>query len=244
MASILSGITTRHQPDAINGKRWRVLLIALSVVMALSPAVAVATPGGLDDTFAPDVNSYVYSVAVQDDGKILIGGDFTAVGGVARNKVARLNADGTLDDTFAPDVNNYVYSFGVQDDGKILIGGVFDTVGGETRNYLARLNADGTLDDTFAAPNVNDYIYSVVVQDDGKILIGGIFDTVGGETRNYLARLLGTTTTTTTTVASPTTTAPVGSLPETGRDMSRVGVVGLLCAVTGMVFLWRRRVNL
>ena len=106
------------------------LLIALSVVMALSTAVAVATPGGLDDTFAPDVDNFVNSVVVQGDGKILIGGLFTTVGGQTRNRVARLNADGTLDTSFNPDVNNAVSSVVVQGDGKILIGGGFTSVGG------------------------------------------------------------------------------------------------------------------
>jgi len=122
-----------------------------------------------------------------------------------------------------------------------------------------------------ADPNADGSVFSVGVQGDGKILIGGAFATVGGQTRNGVARLDGTTATTTTTtittttttvasptttgpavasptttvpaVASPTTTGPAVSLPETGRDMSRVSVVGLLCAVTGMVFLWRRRVS-
>ncbi|HEX3160974.1 MAG TPA: delta-60 repeat domain-containing protein, partial [Pseudolabrys sp.] len=39
----------------------------------------------------------VYSAAVQSDGKIVIGGDFTAVNGVARSDIARLNSDGGLD---------------------------------------------------------------------------------------------------------------------------------------------------
>jgi len=164
--------------------------------------------------------------------------------------VARLNANGTLDTTFDPNANGSVYSVVVQGDGKILIGGNFFTVGGGTRNNVARLNADGTLDTTFTNPNASSGVYSFAVQGDGKILIGGAFTSVGGQTRNRVARLDGTTatttttTTTTTTVASPTTTVPAVSLPETGRDMSRVGVVGLLCAVTGMVFLWRRRVSL
>jgi uncharacterized delta-60 repeat protein len=49
-------------------------------------------------------NSNVVSIAVQADGKILIGGDFTSVNGQTRNYVARLNADGSLESsaTFDP----------------------------------------------------------------------------------------------------------------------------------------------
>jgi hypothetical protein len=77
---------------------------------------------------------------VQSDGKIIIGGSFTTVGGTARNRVARLNSNGTLDTDFDPNANGSVYSVAVQSDGKILIGGSFTTVGGATRNGLARLS--------------------------------------------------------------------------------------------------------
>ncbi len=110
------------------------------------------------------------------------------MGGTARNRIARLNADGTLDTGFDPNANGDVYSVAVQADGKILLGGDFTTVGGTARNYIARLNADGTLDTGFN-PNANSVVYSVAVQADGKILLGGDFTTVGGTARNYIARL-------------------------------------------------------
>ena len=52
--------------------------------------------------------------ALQPDGKTIIGGDFTHVGGVARNHLARLNADGSLDTGFAPVVDQRVYAAAVQ----------------------------------------------------------------------------------------------------------------------------------
>jgi hypothetical protein len=58
---------------------------------------------------------------------------------VARNYVARLNADGTLDTSFNPNANNVVWSVAVQGDGKVLVGGGFGAVGGVARNYVARL---------------------------------------------------------------------------------------------------------
>jgi len=50
------------------------------------------TDGTLDTAFNPNVNSTVSSIAVQSDGKILLGGGFTTIGGVGRNFIARLNA--------------------------------------------------------------------------------------------------------------------------------------------------------
>ena len=105
---------------------------------------------------------------MQADGKIVIVGGFFTVGGTARNKIARLNADGTLDPGFNPDVNSTVWSTAVQADGKIVIGGDFFTVDGMTRNKIARLNADGTLDPGFN-PNADESVRSTAVQADGKI---------------------------------------------------------------------------
>jgi uncharacterized delta-60 repeat protein len=152
--------------------------------------------GTLDTTFVdPNLkaNDSVDSIAVQTDGKILVGGGFTSIGGQTRNYIARLNPDGTLDTTFNPKfVKNYshhVDSIAVQTDGKILVGGHFPIIGGQTRNHIARLNPDGTLDTTFVDLNANADVSSIAVQTDGKILVGGDFTSIGGQTRNHIARL-------------------------------------------------------
>jgi len=142
----------------------------------------------LADSFNPNPNNYVQSASIQSDGKIVIGGGFTTVGGVARNRIARLNSDGTLDTGFDPNSNGAVYTITIQSDGKILIVGNFTTIGGVTRNRIARLNSDGTLDSGFD-PNASQTVNTIAIQSDGKILIGGNFTTVGGVTRNYIARL-------------------------------------------------------
>jgi hypothetical protein len=61
------------------------------------------------DGFDPNANDLVRALVVQPDGKILIGGEFTTVFGVARNFIARLNPDGTLDTGFTPNANDEVY---------------------------------------------------------------------------------------------------------------------------------------
>jgi uncharacterized delta-60 repeat protein len=146
------------------------------------------------------VGSLVLATAIQPDGKILIGGIFSAVLGVTRNNIARLNTDGTLDSGFNPNANSLVESIAVQADGKVLLGGGFSMLspnGGAPvmRNRIARLNADGTLDAAFN-PNANTFVHSIAVQADGKILVGGAFNgtnSIGGQTRNYMARLDSTT---------------------------------------------------
>jgi len=146
--------------------------------------------GTLDEGFNPDASYWVFSLAVQPDGKILVGGWFTSIGGVTRNSIARLNPDGTLDTDFNPNAAGIVGALAVQPDGKILLAGGFTSVGGVPRNRIARLNQDGTLDMDFN-PNANEWINTMVLQADGKILVGGSkwLTSVGGLTRNRIARL-------------------------------------------------------
>jgi uncharacterized delta-60 repeat protein len=151
--------------------------------------------GTLDATFDPGTgaNDEVLRLALQSDGKVLIGGRFTEVGGVARNRIARLNANGTLDATFDPGTgtNGTPWHLALQPDGKVLIGGSFTEVNGVARNRIARLNANGTLDAAFNPGAGADYIVnSVSVQPDGKVLIGGWFTQVGGEAHPRIARLM------------------------------------------------------
>ena len=84
----------------------------------------MSTGGFLDTSFNPNVNNIVYASAVQSDGKILIGGTFTTVGGITRNRVARLNTDGTLDTSFNANITtgSQIRSIQIQSDGNILIG--------------------------------------------------------------------------------------------------------------------------
>jgi uncharacterized delta-60 repeat protein len=148
--------------------------------------------GSLDTTFNPGVGGYspdVSALAIQADGKIVVGGYFTELGGQERSNIGRLNADGTLDLDFDPGTNLWVLSLVVQpDDNKILVGGLFGTLGGETRKYIGRLNPDGSLDAAFN-PGANDYVLAVDLQADGEIVVGGLFTQLGGQPSDFIGRL-------------------------------------------------------
>jgi uncharacterized delta-60 repeat protein len=150
--------------------------------------------GSLDAAFDPGAgaNSIVRTITLQSDGKIIIGGQFSAYNGTARNFIARLNTDGSLDATFDPGTaaNSYVYTTVIQSDGKIMIGGLFTIYNGTGRNHIARLNSDGSLDSGFnPGTGASDWINSMIIQSDGKIIIGGDFITYNGTSRVRLARL-------------------------------------------------------
>ena len=74
-------------------------LVATLLVILLALPAQAASP---DDGFNPGANGIVRALAVQADGKIVVGGDFTTLGGDTRDHLGRLNPDGTFDATFNP----------------------------------------------------------------------------------------------------------------------------------------------
>ncbi len=156
--------------------------------------------GSVDTGFDPGADGAVYALAVEPNGQILLGGNFTGLGGgtgtTTRNRIGRVNANGTLDSGFNPGANNSVTALKLQADGKIVLGGLFSLLGGGTgttvRAQIGRLNADGTVDTNFN-PGANGPIYGMALQADGRILVGGAFSTLGGGTgttaRNNIGRI-------------------------------------------------------
>jgi uncharacterized delta-60 repeat protein len=161
---------------------------------AINRIARLNSDGSLDTGFNPGTgtNDNVESVALQADGKVLIGGLFNTFNGTARNHIARLNSDGSLDPGFNPGVgvDGYVYAISVQADQHILIGGTFLNYNAKAINRIARLNSDGALDTSFnPGTGSNNYVYSITQQADGKVLVGGMFTGYNGTTMNRIARI-------------------------------------------------------
>jgi uncharacterized delta-60 repeat protein len=151
--------------------------------------------GTLDTAFNPNANGFVDAIALQADGKVLVGGSFNGIfgiGGQNRNFIARLDATTGLADSFNVHANAPVLAIVVQPDGKILVGGQFDVIGGFQRQLMARLDATTGAADSFN-PNPNVVVTSIALQADGKILAAGHFTNIGGQPRHRLARLDATT---------------------------------------------------
>ena len=164
-----------------------------------SVTAAFALGGPLDAAFNADTYDEVHDIAIQPDGKILIGGYLYSVRGTLREGIARLNADGTVDIHWKPNLEGWdgdvgtVSSIAIQGDGKVIIGGSLSGVDGLLRTGIARLNADGSLDMDFE-PDVGGYddigsVTAITLQPDNKIIIGGYFNSVNGVTRQGVARL-------------------------------------------------------
>lgn len=152
--------------------------------------------GSVDLTFNPGTgaNDVVRALAIQRDGKVLLGGAFTTVNGVALPRIARLNADGSVDGSFqvGEGCNDTVYGLAVQEDNRILVVGEFTRASGVSRGRITRLLANGAVDpDINFGSGANALIAALVIQPDGHLVIGGAFTEVQGQARNRIARLYG-----------------------------------------------------
>ena len=177
-----------------------------------------AQPGTVTTTIANVPFALGSSVAIQQDGKIVVAGS-ALIGSDGRFAVARFNANGTLDTTFnasgvqpgtvATTIENTALSSIAQSvavqirDGKIVVAG-FANISGADRFAVARFNTNGTLDTTFNASGVqpgtvsttidnnlaNNQGFSVAIQQDSKIVVAGTAE-IGGVNRFAVARFLG-----------------------------------------------------
>ncbi len=149
--------------------------------------------GSLDSSFVdPGANRLgVQTVALQADGKVVVGGAFNMLGGQTWWHLGRLNTNGTLDTTFTGQADNEVWCVIVQPDGKIVVGGMFNYLGGQLSPRYGRLNSNGSWDSSFR-PNSSENVWwvaTLTLQADGKILAGGFFDSLGGAVRANIGRL-------------------------------------------------------
>lgn len=159
-------------------------------------AVRLNSNGTLDATFSTassGVLGTVYSILIQNDGKIIFVGPQRNAWPSNNVGVIRLNQNGSLDSTFnmqGAGFNNSVLHGVLQPDGKLIVCGTFTQFNGNTQNRIARLNSDGTLDASFnPGTGFNLETRAVALQADGKILVGGLFTSFNGTTRNRIARL-------------------------------------------------------
>jgi uncharacterized delta-60 repeat protein len=154
----------------------------LEVVSNLDPLFSIGT----------GFNNFINTIAVQSDGKILVGGFFSLYNGVPKNNIIRLNTDYTVDDSFVINdgFNIVVYTISLQPDGKILAGGLFTSYDGLSSNRIIRLNTDGSVDGSFViGTGFNNFVYSTELQSDGKILVGGGFASYSGVISSRIIRL-------------------------------------------------------
>lgn len=154
------------------------------VVTARTGCSAHFEPGGETPSATwPYVDGSVLAVASDGSGGWYLGGEFTSVAGVPRDKLAHVRADGSLDG-WAPTANWTVHEI-LARDSTVFVAGSFTLINGQPRSHLAALDAvDGEL---LPWNPGADGIVSAIVDDDSTLYLGGWFTRAGGELRNRLA---------------------------------------------------------
>ena len=164
--------------------------------------------GSPDSTFDRDGKAFCYaivarSIAIQNDGKILIGGFKKLRDYNTEFALVRYNSNGSLDPTFGSNgrqttnITSYqdgIVSLAIERDGKIIAAG-YSMIGSYARFAIARYNTNGTIDSSFGSGGIVittivsyvNTLTSVAIQDDGKIVAAG-FCNDGSKNEFALAR--------------------------------------------------------
>lgn len=172
--------------------------------LALPMVVRLNANGTLDTGFTFGTASsirQITSLAIQPDGKILVGSG-ASLNGAQTGGLVRLLANGTVDPSFNIGTGVSVGSGGgaglisailVQANGMILIGGSFVDFNGQQYYGLTRLTTSGALDSGFlttATSGTSLSVSSLAQQVDGKLLVGGSFTQFNGQATPHIMRLL------------------------------------------------------
>lgn len=150
--------------------------------------------GSIDSGFnvGSGFDKYVYTIALQSDQKIIIGGSFLSYNGVSQKRILRLNTNGSLDTAFESGIgfsNGDVLSLLVQPDDRLLVAGTFSgTYKNSPSLRLIRLLKSGDYDFSFQA-NINGKLNTMSFSSDQKLMIGGDFNSVSGLSKHRIARL-------------------------------------------------------
>lgn len=181
-------LTARGTSDPTFAPRFGTFVSGVSAaVLQRDERVAVLTstaawqldPRGMLEGTSNTVPRFIHALAVQPDGRILVGGEFSSFAGSVRQAVARLLPSGTLDPSFDAGVvfmqNNIpaVHALAVQEDGRILCAGYFTSISAQPRHGIARLLSDGQVDNTFTdAVRIDPEVSFLSIHPNGRLLVG------------------------------------------------------------------------
>lgn len=176
---------------------------------------------------------------------LYVGGNFTDMGGQARNNIASFDMTTGNITNWNPNLNGQVYA--MTRSGNILyIGGTFTRIGDQDQSYLAALElSTGIL--LPWKPTLNNRVNAILVQGN-TVYVGGTFTTVGGQERKYLAAIDATTGNP--TAWNPAANARINAIKGTDQRVyvggffsniageSRMGIASFSSA-TGSLTSWR-----
>ncbi len=156
-----------------------------------------AATGALRTGFKPTFDNAVQTLAVSPDGKLIVGGNFGTVNGVARRNLVELDpATGATITSWVGRADGGVVRRAIVHGNHLYISGAFHFVNGTAHSLLARLNATtGAIDASFQVdasgarpyPNSSELVWGLAVSPDGGTVVAtGNFTVVNGASRNQV----------------------------------------------------------
>ena len=161
---------------------------------AYSKLIRLNLNGSVDSSFSigTGFSSPIYAMALQKDGKIVIGGSFSTFNGQSNKRIVRLNTNGSQDSSFNSGTgfsNGTVRSIVIQTNGKMLVGGSFSgNYNGIAVKRMIQILPNGNFDGTFAILP-SGQLNSICLFQGGAVIVGD-FSLVSGIAKNRMAKLL------------------------------------------------------
>jgi hypothetical protein len=193
--------------------------ILVAIIFSISSANVLANgsdapssqpcSSGWDGRFASLApNGYVWAIAADDSGNMYVAGDFTSIGGVAANRIAKW--DGTRWASLGSGLDGSAYSIAISGS-NVIVGGSFTTAGGSSANRIARWNGSSW---SSYGTGADETVWSVEVIG-SDVFAAGEFTNIGGNAANRIARWNGTSWSAMGTGAN----APVYTLKSVGTKL-------------------------
>ena len=146
--------------------------------------------GVADAGWNPSANSGVYALALNNNGALYAGGDFSDIGGQQRLAFAAITSGGDVDVSVDAESPGMVRAIATQPDGGKIISGKFLKAGDQSRRNLLRLKFSGALDPDWN-PSPDRDVFALAVDSLGAVYAGGSFSSIGGQQRFGIAKLAG-----------------------------------------------------
>jgi uncharacterized delta-60 repeat protein len=150
--------------------------------------------GTFDNTFNQHTgfNGSVFATAVDEERRLIVGGDFSRFNYLFRSHIVRLTENGDLDPEFnvGSGTNGPVQTIAVQSNGRILIGGSFTSYNGDTCSNIAGLGGNGSIDTSFGEVTTDGMIRKIIIDTNNRIIIAGDFENVNGVPMRAIARIM------------------------------------------------------
>lgn len=149
--------------------------------------------GSKDPTFivGTGFNGTVRTIAVDNNDKIYVGGEFTDYDGSTLNKICRLNSDGSQDTSFVigTGFNGDVRRIRLDASNNAICGGFHSSYNSTACSRVTKILEDGTLDPSFTQTTIDNQVFDIDIDANERIVATGVFTFGGGANAQSITRL-------------------------------------------------------